>query len=1006
VYLKNPSSRITSKQLKFEPGEIEKMKISLVILLLAATSLSTSADRLILSENGRAKAEIVIGNNPSAVVKFAATELADFLGRAGTCKFSVVSSSSAPVRIYLGDSEVARAAGLKPQQGEIIISARSDGAIYILGFDDPDQKEKSVTRLMWMVRDKGTLEGVYHLLEKYFGIRWVEPGKEGEYVPKTAQLEIPIADERVRPAFQDRRMYHFDGITFPDISEYCNNDEELLLWGLRLRSSSWTSPVFGCHPVAHLPLAESFATAHPDWFALQADGKRNFKYLCWTNPEVIDFWVKLADAFFSGKTPEAAGVKMNYWNHPYINPDEFMIDPNDMYEKFQCRCERCRKFIEAYPNPESGLSELLYRGILEAARRIGEKYPDKTVTTLAYPPKQQIPKTTDIPRNLKIRFTTLGPNHIVGMPQGYSAQLELLKNWSQAIHQPVPLWIYVDCIFANGMTGPPEIVVHNFQRFLKDIRPWSSGMFVELEQPTHTVTNLNIYAGFQLLWNPDLDLEPLLDEYFTIMYGSAGPAMKAFFGELERNWNRILQVTWTNGSMFAPEWYTSDRYRKIMWKKVYTSAEINRLEKMLEMASKQVQAGSVYAKRINRVDRRIVEFMKSERAAMMEDNAPYRQRTVLHVRKIKGKPTENDWNSVPWIQMVSAENPRKKMEPSRFKVLASEENFYLRGEFSDSKISDSLTRKDRRTDDWSDLWDDNEVEVFFYSTSTGYPVQILINDRGFFAVNRMIGEESKFSTREPVTVKAAINARGWTLDAVFPNELTGLSGAGDNRFNLIRARNVKDAPREYSTWSPEAIKGKWIKQNYYGQINYITTPPKNVTPYSGQARKPAGDAIIHTAMSFSKADITPWFTWVNPGGKSKFSWDSKNGRQGKGSLLIDMRNDSADGKDPGASWLFIQKHTPGTQLRLSAWGKSETTNPNAVWILSAGWQNKNRQWVKYGELLGSVNVPAIPGEWQFLSMDIEVPTGEDVEYLLLQLGSGNAFPGKVWFDDVSVEIVK
>jgi hypothetical protein len=595
---------------------------------------------------------------------------------------------------------------------------------------------------------------------------------------------------------------------------------------------------------------------------------------------------------------------------------------------------------------------------------------------------------------------------MIGSPQGYSDQFMLLKNWSQAIHRPVPLWIYVESAFGNGMTGPPEIIVHNFQRFLKDIRPWSSGMFIEICEPTHTVTNLNIYAGFKLLWNPDIDLEPMLDEYYTIMYGPAGPTMKSLFGEFERNWNRILQLTWTKGSTLLSSWYTSEQYRKTMWKEIYTPAEIERLERMLETASKQVPPGSVYAKRINRVERRILEFMKSERAAMMEDNASYRQRTVLHVRKIKAEPTENDWNSVPWIPMVSAENLRKEIEPSRFKVLASEESFYLKGDFSDPNIIESLTRKDRGPKDWSDLWNDNEVEVFFYSASIGYPVQILINDRGFFALNRMTGEEGKFTTGEPVTVKATIHTKGWTLDAVFPNKLTGFSDVGDLRFNLIRARNVNGAIHEYSTWSPEAVKGKWMKQSYYGQVNFVTAPQKNVAPYAGQAMKPAGNAIIHTSMDFSKSDITPWFTWVTPGGKSKFSWDSETGRQGKGSLLIDMHNDTADGKDPGAGWLFSQKQTRGTRLRLSVWGKSETTNPNAVLTLSAGWHNKNRKWVKYGELQGGVNVPAIPGEWQFLSMDIDVPNDPEVEYLLLQLGAGSAFPGKVWFDDVSIEIVK
>ncbi len=967
----------------------------ILILLAFSVAVLNSAGTLQFE-----KLEIVTGENPSTVVRFAAGELATFLGRSGKCSIPVVAVSSAPFKIVLG----ANAEGLIPEPHEFIISAKPGGIVYIAGFDDPGHDEKSVANLLHKVHYKGTLEGVYYFLEKYAGVRWTEPGKDGEYVPEKSTLQVPDGTERVKPVFTDRRMYHFDGVKFPDLSEYGTLDD-LYLWALRLRSGSWLEPVFGCHPVNNIKMKESFAAAHPDWFALQPDGKRNFSYLCWSNPEVVDFWVKLADAFFSGKTPEAAGIKMNWWNHPYINRDEFMIDPHDMYEKFACQCERCQAFKAKFP--ENGLSELIWNTILQAAGRIGEMHPDKAVTTLAYPPKKAIPTVAPLTKNLRVRMTTGGPNQITGAPEGYRQELELLRNWSEALGKPVPLWIYINSPFGNGMTGPPEITTHNFQKFLQDIRPWSNGMFVELSEPSHTVVNKDIYAMFKLLWNPDTDLVPLLDEYFAIQYGDAGPAMKELFAEFEANWNRVLTETWTKESSIHPTWHRSSKYRKTMWEKIYTNAELDRLTAKLKAAEKLVKPGSIYAKRINRVERRVLEFMRGERAAMMDDNAAYRRKTVIHVRKLSEAPSEADWNSVPWIPMVSAETVRRPVQPSQFKVLADERNFYLRGEFTDSAIDRSLSKKDRKQGDCEDIWNDNEVELFFYSADMGFPVQVVITDRGIFGVNRLREDRSELSSNEPVKVKAEIQDKGWTLEAVIPNEVSGLTASGDNRFNLIRARNSGGVKNEYSTWSPEAVRGKWMSQAYYGQINFMTGPlAEKQVKYSGQAMPPQGEAVPSWSMDFSSDKLVEWANWRNPGARTVFSRDPNVGRTAKGSLLIDMSNDSPDGKDPGASWHYSARYKPGTKLRMSVWAMCETTNPDAMVLLRAGWHDNTRRWVKFGQLFGAVEIPATPGEWQYLAFDIIVPENENVVLSLMFFGSRNAYPGRVWFDDAKIEIVK
>lgn len=63
------------------------------------------------------------------------------------------------------------------------------------------------------------------------------------------------------------------------------------------------------------------------------------------------------------------------------------------------------------------------------------------------------------------------------------------------------------------------------------------------------ITHLMMYVNMKLLWNPDLDLDALLNEYYRLWYGPAEAAMKDFHEFAEQVWCRqeSRSVTETNG---------------------------------------------------------------------------------------------------------------------------------------------------------------------------------------------------------------------------------------------------------------------------------------------------------------------------------------------------------------------------------------------------------------------------------------------------------------------------
>ena len=172
-----------------------------LLLFAAAVLFPLAAQELVISENGRSYAEIVTGKNPSAVVQFAAKELAYFLGKAGKCTIPVKTKSNAKIQFHLGSTPESRKAGISPKEHDHIISIRKDGKIFLAGVDEPQPRGGTVFNLFFNIDKKGTLETVYTFLEKYLGIRFIEPGKEGEFVPVKNKLVLPVAEENIRPAF-------------------------------------------------------------------------------------------------------------------------------------------------------------------------------------------------------------------------------------------------------------------------------------------------------------------------------------------------------------------------------------------------------------------------------------------------------------------------------------------------------------------------------------------------------------------------------------------------------------------------------------------------------------------------------------------------------------------------------------------------------------------------------------------------------------------------------------
>jgi len=193
---------------------------------------------------------------------------------------------------------------------------------------------------------KGTLYGVYELLERYLGCRFWAPGEE--IVPRSNKIIIPEVDIRENPAFGSREVY------------YAGMEDPSFLDKMRCENHAWKGNGdwgLWVHTMFKLVPPEKYFSAHPEYYSLMA-GKRSATQLCLANPDVLRITIHALDSLMKLK-PEA-----KYWS----------VSQNDTYGN--CECPICKAIDEREGSPSGSL--------IEFVNKVAAAFPEKVISTLAY----------------------------------------------------------------------------------------------------------------------------------------------------------------------------------------------------------------------------------------------------------------------------------------------------------------------------------------------------------------------------------------------------------------------------------------------------------------------------------------------------------------------------------------------------------------------------------------------------------------------------------------------
>ena len=478
-------------------SQLPSVQIFTVLSAWVLASLAaTLRAEITLVENGQSPYRIVVASSASASERFAAEELQRYLEKISGARLPIVPDNGERTaqEIVLGAASVpgdAAAPNSAPQPGPDGFTLRTLGnRLQIIG-----------------TGPRGTLYGVYALLEEKLGVRWFTP--DVEQVPRQSRIVLADLSETHTPAFEYREVFWSEFIRDADFAA----KHRLNGFSYKLEDKHGGRAVV-YYPFVHsfdLLIPPSLFETHPEYFPL-IDGKRKNGYVqrCLSNPEVL----------------RIATERVRQWIQEHPEASIISVSQNDTFNN--CQCPECKSLDDAEGSPAASLLKFV-NAIAEA---IEKDHPHVRIDTLAYQYTRKPPKTIRPHKNVIVRLCSIEccfAHPFDQCPANENRQfVEDIKAWEK-VAPLLYVWDYTTN-FGNYQQPFPnrKVLQANAQFFanhqvkgLFEQGNYSAGGGGEMEP-------LRAYLLAKLLWNPAADVEQLTDEFLNAYYGQAAPSIRAY----------------------------------------------------------------------------------------------------------------------------------------------------------------------------------------------------------------------------------------------------------------------------------------------------------------------------------------------------------------------------------------------------------------------------------------------------------------------------------------------
>lgn len=532
-----------------------------------------------LIKNGKTGTRIILADN-NQVNRTAADILKRFINEISSCQLSIVENK-------------------KPQKGDIVIGGKTLPGVTEDGFS-----LSTMNNVLYISgKHNGVVYGVVALLEQYLGVDY---WGENEYsLKKRDSIELPLIEKVDNPAFRYRQTQC-----------YAIRTDSIYKWWNRLEEPNEVFAAgYWVHTFDKLLPASVYGKDHPEYYSY-FKGKRHpgkASQWCLTNPEVFEIVSQRIDSIFKA------------------NPDKHIMSVSQNDGNYtNCTCDDCK----AIDDKEGALSG----SIITFLNKLAARFPDKEFSTLAYLYTMNPPKHVKPLPNVNIMLCDIDCDREVTLTENASGKqfVKAMEGWS-AITNNIFVWDY-GINFDNYLAPFPNfhILQDNIRLFKKNhatmhfsqIAGSRGGDFAELRA----------YLVAKLMWNPEVDVDSLMQHFLHGYYGKAAPYLYQYIKVMEGALIGSGQRLWI---------YDSPVSHKRGMLKPELMCRYNRL---FDNAEKAVAGNNKYLKRVQRARLPIqyseLEIARTETGTDMDD---INRKLALFEERVKefNVPTLNERSNSP-----------------------------------------------------------------------------------------------------------------------------------------------------------------------------------------------------------------------------------------------------------------------------------------------------------------------------------------------------------------------
>ena len=295
-----------------------------------------------------------------------------------------------------------------------------------------------------------------------------------------------------------------------------------------------------CHTFNKLLPPNVYFDTHPEYFSL-VKGKRRKDHtqLCLTNPDVL----RIVTSNVLARIRKDPGAKF------------YGVSQNDWYN--YCECETCAA-VDAEEESHAGTMVRFVNAVAEAVEK---EFPDAVIETLAYQYTRKPPKKTRLRRNVMPCLCSIECDFTRPIPESpYAEDKAFMKDicgWKTQTDQ-LYLWDYVTEFQNFTLPFPNVYALKGNLQFFRDNNV--KEIFAEGAQLGRHAefAELKGWLLAKLMWNPELDVKPLIDDFFAGYYGKAAPFIRTYFEEAHRR-----QAVWSSDPKNPLRIWTSAAFKSL-----------------------------------------------------------------------------------------------------------------------------------------------------------------------------------------------------------------------------------------------------------------------------------------------------------------------------------------------------------------------------------------------------------------------------------------------------------